>query len=71
MYSGITTRLIGSGEEKPISTKGGSTRHLFLSLCTDILLKCGHGDWYRSYWGPMGPGNTFLRNVVKGPGVYL
>jgi hypothetical protein len=23
------------------------------------------------YWGPMGPGNTFLRNVVQGPGVYL
>jgi hypothetical protein len=23
------------------------------------------------HWGPMGPGNTFLRNVVQGPGVYL
>ncbi|NLP02824.1 MAG: dockerin [Fibrobacter sp.] len=23
------------------------------------------------YWGPMGPGNTFLRNVVQGPGIYL
>ncbi|MFP4014571.1 MAG: glycosyl hydrolase family 28-related protein [Chitinispirillaceae bacterium] len=23
------------------------------------------------YWGPMGPGNTFLRNVVEGQGIFL
>lgn len=33
----------------------------------NVVTEIGIGD----YWGPMGPGNTFLRNVVKGPGVYL
>lgn len=33
----------------------------------NMVTEIGIGD----YWGPMGPGNTFLRNVVKGPGVYL
>ncbi len=33
----------------------------------NIVQEIGIGD----YWGPMGPGNTFLRNIVKGPGVYL
>jgi hypothetical protein len=33
----------------------------------NVVQEIGVGD----YWGPMGPGNTFLRNVVHGEGVFL
>lgn len=33
----------------------------------NVIQEIGIGD----YWGPMGPGNTFLRNVVLGEGMFL
>ncbi len=32
-----------------------------------MIKEIGIGD----FWGPMGPGNTFLRNVVQGQGLFL
>jgi hypothetical protein len=32
----------------------------------NVVKEIGIGD----HWGPMGPGNTFLRNVVSGEGIY-
>ena len=33
----------------------------------NVIQEIGVGD----HWGPMGPGNTFLRNVIQGEGIYL